>query len=142
MRISQKYSLINDLEKSLTTIFEDQDYDFRFNGEGLYVEEVFKSNMFLPLFLYDKQKYIYRFCVEELGANIRAQIILKQSEESVFNFIVHIENNFTKKEQYIKLSKFLASLIFTEINFNKKMSLDNKYNDWVNVMNQTLAPTN
>lgn len=140
MKISQKYSLINDLEKSLTTIFEDSEYEFNFNGDQLYVEEVFKSNMFLPLFLFDKQKLIYRFCAEKLGTPYHAQIILQQNKDAVFNFTVTIEHNLKNHTQYILLLKFLISLVVADSCFNKlKIDLDYKYHYLSEIMNKTFA---
>lgn len=140
MKISQKYSLINDLEKSLTTIFEDSKYEFHFNGEKLYVEEVFKNNMFLPLFLFDKQKLVYRFCTEKFGDNHYAQIILQQNEDSVFNLMVKIEHNLINHTQYILFLKFLVSLIIADPCFsNLKINLDSKYNYLSDIMTKTFA---
>lgn len=143
MKISQKYSLINDLEQSLTTIFEDSEYEFNFNGEQLYVDEVFKSNMFLPLFLFDKQKLIYRFCSEKLGSSYHAQVILQQNKEAVFNFVVMIEHNLKNHAQYTLLLKFLISLIMADSCFSKtQIDLDHKYQYLADIMNKTLTQSN
>lgn len=140
MKISQKYSLINDLEQSLTTIFEDTDYVFHFNGDELYVDEVFKNNMFLPLFLFDKQKLIYRFCVENFGSKYHAQVILQENKEAVFNFMVQIEHNLKTNTQYVLLLKFLISLVMADSCFkNDDIDLDHKYQYLADIMNKSIS---
>lgn len=140
MKISQKYSLINDLEQSLTTIFEDTEYVFNFNGEELYVDDVFKNNMLLPLFLFDKQKLIYRFCVENFGIKYHAQVILQQNKDAVFNFMVQIEHNLKTHTQYILLLKFLISLVMADPCFkNEEIDLDYKYQYLAEIMNKSIS---
>lgn len=139
MKISQQYSLINDLEKSLITIFEDSDYEFHINEENLWVEEVFKSNMFLPLFLFDKQKLIYRFCVEHLGKS-QAQVILQQQDNTPFDFAVNIEHTMKNQEQYTLLLKFLIGLVVADPLFSQKnIDLNAKYKYWYDVLNSSLV---
>lgn len=139
MKISQQYSLINDLEKSLITIFEDSEYEFHLGGEEVWVEEIFTSNMFLPLFLFDKQKLIYRFCVEHLG-NSQAQIILQQHEQASFGFTVNIEHTLKSQAQYTLLLKFLISLVVADPLFSQKnIDLNPKYQYWLEVLNKSLV---
>ena len=140
MKISQKYSLINDLEQSLNNLFEHLDYKFNFQRDDLYLEEVFGQNMFLPLFLFDKQKLIYRFCSEKFQADTYAQIILQQNEEAVFNFTVQIEHNLKNHKQYTMLLKFLISLIVADVCIDElNISLDGKYKYLNEVMGKTLS---
>lgn len=140
MKISQKYSLVNDLAQSLTTVFEDSEYEFHFDGEELLVEEVFKNNMFLPLFLFDKQKLIYRFFLENIEPNYHGQIILQQNEDALFNFMVQIEHNLKNSTQYVLLLKFLICLVMADSCFNSlKVTLDDKYKSLFDVMNKTFA---
>lgn len=139
MKISQQYSLINDLEKSLITIFEDSEYQFNFNEENLWMDEVFTNNMFLPLFLFDKQKLIYRFCVEKLG-QAQAQIVLQQHENTAFGFSVNIEHSVKTPLQYNLLLKFLISLVVIDPLFTQKnIDLNPKYEYWLEVLNQSFV---
>lgn len=139
MKISQQYSLINDLEQSLITIFEDSEYQFNFNEENLWMDEVFTNNMFLPLFLFDKQKLIYRFCVEKLG-QAQAQIVLQQHENAAFGFSVNIEHSVKTPLQYNLLLKFLISLVVIDPLFNQKnIDLNPKYEYWLEVLNQSFV---
>lgn len=140
MKISQKYSLINDLVQSLTTVFDNSEYEFHFDGEELFVDEVFKDNMFLPLFLFDKQKLIYRFLSENFEPNYYAQVILQQNDDSIFNFMVQIEHNLKNSTQYVLLLKFLICLIMADPCFdNLNVNLDIKYKYLSDVMNKTFA---
>lgn len=139
MKLNQRYSLINDLEESLNTIFENSEYEFKFKSDDLYIDEVFNNNLFLPLFLFDKQKLLFRFCYEHLSPGANAQIILQQNKNCIFNFMVTIEHNINNYQQYISLLKFLISLILTDNCFTKKeINLIDKYKHFEAVMIKTL----
>lgn len=140
MRINQKYSLITDIEQSLTTIFENSEYEFYFDNENLFTDEVFKNNTLLPLFLFDKQKLIYRFCDENFGENHYAQVILQENNDAFLNFMVQIEHNLNNTSQYVLLVKFITSLILADPCFNEfTIQLHDKYKHLSEVMKKTFV---
>lgn len=128
MKISQKYSLVNDLEESLNTIFENTEQTFYFSNEQISTNDVFQNQMFLPLFLFDKQSLIYRFCKEQLGHDYFVQVILQQNPEAFFSYLIHIEHNLKSYEQYKYVLKFLISLVMADPCITQdKVQLSHKY---------------
>ena len=143
MKLSQKYSLTNDLQDSLITIFENSELTFIWEQEKLHIDDVFKTNCLLPIFLYDKQRFVNKFCSDKFNNKYFAQVILKQSPESILNFVVHIEHNFNKKEQYNLFIKFLISLILIDSCFGSKtINLDDKFNNFQNTLIQSFSQEN
>jgi hypothetical protein len=140
MLLAQKHNIVAELSESLSEFYDNLETIFfitaKFNSKSelteIYPDEIFSNDGLLGMFLYDKQKFVDRFCKEELSKNSSVTIQFKVEPESLTNLKIDIIHNISKEKDYKKLLKFLISLIILNENLNKSgdIRLDQNFNEF------------
>jgi hypothetical protein len=128
------------LSSILINTYEKLAVNYHFcNDNEFYTDEIFCVTGFLVLFLYDKQKYINRFCCEQLSPNTKITLLFDNPNESpdnnqdvVYTFLnISCTHNISNLNDYYKTLKFLSLIITNQINHhiqdNNTLHLDAIY---------------
>jgi hypothetical protein len=117
MQIIQEHDFIEELSEILICIFYNLDTTYTFGTPLPDARAVFLPECLLPLFLYDKQKYINRFCKEHFSKDTFFQLKYHflPREKAAMCVDVYPKHNLLYEKDYLLLYKFIVTLITVEI---------------------------
>jgi hypothetical protein len=114
MLIIQKHDFMAELAEILEATYDDLDAAFFLRNEEVYNEEVFEPTGLLALFLFDKQKYLNRFCSEHLSPGTFINIHYQAEKNALLYLYPYIEHNIQNEKEYFQTLKFLTLLIVND----------------------------
>lgn len=143
MFVFQKYNFMNDLSNILIGLQNHKNRKYLFySSHDFETEDVFGTSGLLLLFLYNKQKYITKYCQQYLPKHY-IKLIFENTDYansylnhlSGYMFInISIESNISNTQDYYNFLKFVALLIVHDENIqyqNNIMNLDALLNQFV-----------
>lgn len=145
MLLIQKHDFLIDLEDVLLATYDNLDTIFVLQDSEVENETAFAEDGLLAMFLYDKQKYIDRFCKEQFKSHVFFNIYFTIDKTSLTNLCPYVEHNLTSESDYCKILKFLTLLIVTDkrlaINDEQELLLDEYYNEFYTTISQLYQAT-
>lgn len=141
MLISQKHDLIMEITNILISIYDKLETNLIFNNKEIYTETAFINNGFLPMFLYNKQKFIDKFCNEELSDGTFIHFNYSHNNHAYLALNAIVSHNISNELDYQKTLKFISLLILQDPNLaigNQEIDLSPYYENFLHNFNQSI----
>lgn len=117
MQIIKQHDFIEEISTTLCKVIDDTKITYSFNTPLASSYSLFDEQCLLPLFLYNKQLFIDKFCEEHLkGYSFEFYYDIVDESQSPMRVSMEAKYDFIYEEDYIKIFKFITNLVFIEIN--------------------------